>query len=329
MHKLKISSLILSALLLSTTPLRAETKADQVPAVAAILNGHQITSAQVEEQLKRQPVLGYQMKQAGEDAHKKAQVRLAAVNAIIERDLLVEAAKKSGSIKEEELTKSVNDFITANYGSEEKLTPLLKGIGATPASFKKDLGDDFRIRSYLTKVMPEKVVAAEADLKKLFDTNPNRYATKESVHARHILLMVPPKATEEEQKAAQKKIEDLYQQATKPGADFAKLAKENSQDGSAQQGGDLGFFGRGMMVPEFESSAFSLKPGEISKPVKTQFGYHLIKVEDHQAAAAPDFAKAKPMLERDYEMGKRTELIKNKIDELRKAAKIEIKLPSA
>ena len=306
----------------------AQPVSDPAKSAAAIVNKRTITLAEVEEQIKRQPILGYQMKAAGSDAAKIAQVRLTAANGIIERELLLEAAKKSQAVSDDEIKKGVNDFIAANYGSEEKLTPLLKGIGTSLAQFKSELADDIRIRGYLTKMMPAKITATDEELKKLYDANPARYAPKETVHARHILLKMPASATDEQKKDAKKKIDALYADAIKPGADFAKLAQENSQDGSAQRGGDLGDFGRGMMVPEFETAAFALKPGEISKPVQTQFGYHLIKVEAHQEASAPDFTKAKPVLEREYEMRKRTEIIQAKIAELRKAAKIEIKLPA-
>ncbi len=309
-------------------PAKAAVPAAESPdSVAAILNGKPITLAQVEMQIHKQPILGYQMKQAGNDPKKIAQVRLNAVNTIIERQLLLTAAKKDPSLKEEEIRKSVETFIKTNYGDEERLKPLLKGIGTTLEQFKTEVTEDFHIRAYLEKLVPAKATPSDEELKKLFDANPARYAQQESVRARHILRLYPPQATEEQKKAIKEKADALYIEATKPDADFAKLAKENSEDGSAQNGGDLGYFPRAAMVPEFEKATFALKPGEVSKPVETQFGMHIIKLEEHKDAAAPDFEKAKPMLARELEGRKRGEAVQAKLEELRKTAKIEIKLP--
>lgn len=127
---------------------------------------------------------------------------------------------------------------------------------------------------------------SDAELRAYYDAHKNEF---ERVRARHILVHIKgapgaktdkPELTEEQAKA---KAEDLRKQLL-AGADFAKLAKDNSDDTvSAEKGGDLGYFRRGQMVAEFEKAAFALKPKEVSEPVKSAFGYHLIEVEDHSA----------------------------------------------
>jgi len=108
----------------------------------------------------------------------------------------------------------------------------------------------------------------------------DRFTVEEQVHARHVLVKTDPGAGDAGKAEARKKAEALLARA-KGGADFAELAKKSSDDpGSAAQGGDLGFFGRGRMVPEFEAAAFALEPGQLSEVVESQFGFHVIRVEE-------------------------------------------------
>jgi peptidyl-prolyl cis-trans isomerase D len=133
-----------------------------------------------------------------------------------------------------------------------------------------------KIRYLLVDVesLRAKVTVAQADLERAYTDNIAQYQTPEQIRASHILLKTEGK----DDAAVKTRAEALLKQA-RSGADFADLAKKNSEDeGSAAKGGDLDFFGRGRMVPEFDTAAFALKPGEISDLVKTQYGYHIIKM---------------------------------------------------
>ena len=112
-----------------------------------------------------------------------------------------------------------------------------------------------------------------------------------------------------------KEIEDEL----KKGADFAELAKKKSKDPGASDGGDLGFFTKEQMVPEFSKVAFELEPGKISDPVKTQFGWHVIKVEEKRARKAPDFDQVKPQIEQLVTRKAQADYVAK----LREAAKVE------
>ncbi|HIU17727.1 MAG TPA: SurA N-terminal domain-containing protein [Candidatus Avidesulfovibrio excrementigallinarum] len=130
----------------------------------------------------------------------------------------------------------------------------------------------------------------EAAVQAFYDANKERFTTSEQVRARHILLLAPAGAepgseAEKQNQAAEQKIKELHKRLL-AGEDFAELAKANSEDvASAQNGGELGWFGHGQMVPEFDAAAFALKPGEISEPIKTGYGYHIIQLEERQDAA--------------------------------------------
>lgn len=151
---------------------------------------------------------------------------------------------------------------------------------------KLDQSTDFQTRlTYLKRralreLYFEKVIKAgvtDADARKIYDEQVKLLKPEEEVSARHILV-----DTEAEAKALKDKIDK--------GADFAQLAKENSKDpGSKDDGGNLGYFGHGQMVPQFEEVVFKLKKGEVSDPVKTQFGWHLVKLDDRRVKQPPAF----------------------------------------
>jgi peptidyl-prolyl cis-trans isomerase C len=125
----------------------------------------------------------------------------------------------------------------------------------------------------------------EASMRKVYDDAVKQMGDQQEVRARHILV-----ENEDEAKAVLASV--------KKGGDFAALAKEKSKDpGSAAEGGDLGYFAKDQMVPEFSEIAFKLDKGQVSDPVKTQFGWHIIKVEDKRAKPAPEFDKVKDQLQ--------------------------------
>ncbi|MDB5760517.1 MAG: ppiD [Burkholderia sp.] len=125
------------------------------------------------------------------------------------------------------------------------------------------------------------VSVSDADIKSYYDQNAKRYTTEEQRRASHILITAPKDAPAKDRAAAKAKAEALLAQLRKNPGDFAKLAKENSQDpGSAERGGDLDFFGKGMMVKQFEDTAYKLQKGQISDVVESEFGYHIIQVTD-------------------------------------------------
>ncbi|MGA0532870.1 peptidylprolyl isomerase [Hansschlegelia sp. KR7-227] len=152
--------------------------------------------------------------------------------------------------------------------------------------FKKRLGY-LRDRALMEELLQKEAKAAvtEERMRKLYDETAKNLKPEEEVHARHILVKTEAEA---------KKVEERLGK----GEDFAAIAKEVSIDpGSGKQGGDLGFFGRGQMVPAFEETAFKLEPGKVSEPVKSQFGYHVIKLEEKRTRPVPPFEQVRPQIE--------------------------------
>jgi len=143
----------------------------------------------------------------------------------------------------------------------------------------------------------------EEELKQFYEERSNLYVIPEERRTRHILINLDAGASDEQTQAAKKKAEDLHKQII-DGADFEKLAKEYSEDpGSAELGGDIGFFGADSLDPFYEETMFQLKIGEISEPVKSAFGYHIIKLEDIREQQAKPFEEVKPTLIAEYQQG--------------------------
>ncbi|HJZ71351.1 MAG TPA: peptidyl-prolyl cis-trans isomerase [Vicinamibacterales bacterium] len=140
--------------------------------------------------------------------------------------------------------------------------------------------------------MRARVVIPQADIEREYKNNEEQYSTPEQVRASHILLKTEGK----DDAAVKAKAEDLLKQA-RAGADFAELAKKNSEDeASAKNGGDLDYFGKGRMVPEFDAAVFAMQPGQISDLVKTQYGYHIIKLIDKKPATTRPLAQVRQQL---------------------------------
>jgi len=148
--------------------------------------------------------------------------------------------------------------------------------------------------TFSAEALQSQTAADDAEIKKYYDEHQPEFGTQEQRQAAHILILVPAQAPEADKQAAKAKAEQILQQVNKSPAKFAELAKQHSQDpGSAANGGDLGLFGRGMMVKPFDDAVFQLKPGEISGLVQSEFGFHIIKLLAVQPARILALAEAK------------------------------------
>jgi peptidyl-prolyl cis-trans isomerase C len=197
------------------------------------------------------------------------------------------------------------------------ITYLADVIVMSQAADQKKVGDNPDVQRRLSfdrnRVLMEallqqagKAAITDAAMHQVYDDAVKQMPAEEEVHARHILV-----PTEDEAKAIEVEL--------KKGADFATLAKEKSKDPGAADGGDLGYFTKDQMVPEFAEAAFKLDKGQISDPIHTQFGWHIIKVEDKRTKPTPTFDQVKVQLENYVAHRAQAELV----DNLRKSAQIE------
>lgn len=267
------------------------------------------------------------------------------VNELIVKALLNQEMQKRGiEVTNKDVDDAVKEIID-KVGSKEQLDALLKQNGISNSQFKKDLKEEVKMKKLAKELGSSNVSDAEA--KKFYNDNISKFKHPDKVRASHILISVNPQEIEEvvksdpnnknidetavkakvaaEVQAKEAKANQILAEAKKNPTQFAKLAKENSEDtATANKGGDLGFFAAKEMVPEFSKAAFSMKPNTISdKPVKTQFGYHIIMVTDRSAAGQDPFEKVKPSIKAYLENQKQIELIDKLTESLKKSAKIE------
>lgn len=193
-------------------------------------------------------------------------------------------------------------------------------------SYQDILGDAKKELTYLqfiTSKMDESEKVTEEDAKEYYEENKSRFLIPEQVRASHILVPVSKNDPNDVRQKAKEKIEDMLRQI-KEGADFAELAKSNP-DATALTGGDLNYFARGEMVPEFEKPAFELEPNQVSDVIETNIGYHLIKVTDHKDEKTLSFDEVKDKLTESLKNQKEDEFIQKYIESLVKNA--DIKFP--
>ena len=245
---------------------------------------------------------------------------LAKVNGVeIHQSDLVLAEEEAGQIppmspdaKRDYLVAFLTDMVLVSQDAENKK------IGDTPA-FKKKLA--FARNKVLMSALLEstgKEALTEAAMRQVYDDAVKQMGEEKEVRARHILIRAPA-GDEQASKAAEAKIKGVIERLKK-GEDFAKVAEEVTEDPSGKaNGGDLGYFSKEQMVPEFANVAFSLEPGKISEPVKTQFGWHVIKTEEKRTKPVPSFDEVKPQLEAYVTRKAQAELV----TKLREGAKVE------
>jgi peptidyl-prolyl cis-trans isomerase C len=220
--------------------------------------------------------------------------------ALAEEELGPSLAQMDPSTKKDNVLSFLIDMKIVSKAAEDK---------------KVENSDEFKKRLAFTRnrLLMDSLLASEGKaatnddaMKKVYDEAAKQITGEQEVRARHILV-----ETEDEAKAVKAELDK--------GADFAELAKKKSKDPGAADGGDLGFFTKEQMVPEFSAVAFSLEPGKISDPVKSQFGWHIIKVEEKRNRKAPDFEQVKAQIETYVTRKAQADYVAK----LREAAKVE------
>ncbi len=264
------------------------------------------------------------------------------INELIVKTLIDEEIAKRNIVATDEDIQNELKTIIDKVGSKEELNRILKQRNVSNAQFTEDLKTQIKIKKLVDSI--EKVNISDAETEKYYNSHKKEFTHGEQVRASHILIsanmleliqqfkaknpdMDPTElnAKIEERIAAQKvKAEAILAEVKKNPDNFEKIAQKDSDDkASGERGGELGFFTKEAMVPEFSKAAFSLKPNTISELVQSPYGFHIIKVTDRMEAGTTPFVKVKDEIKFYLETQKQVEVLKKLTDGLLKNAKIE------
>ena len=290
----------------------------ELPEVLARVNGEAVTKTEFNRLVKN-----LELGNGPIPADRRDEILRGALDQLITYTALLQEAKsRSISVSDAEVDGRLKQM-QAQFPTEEAFKKALTERNLTLERLKEDTRIDTVIGKMIEAEVANQPAVTDAKVREFYDQNPDKFKQDESIRASHILIKVPEGADEATKQKARAEIDGVLKQA-KSGGDFAKLAQQHSADGSAAQGGDLGFFGRGQMVPAFEQAAFALAPGEISDVVTTQFGYHIIKLTEKRPPATVAFEQVSDRIRQYLEQQQKQERARTFIDAVKSKSKIEV-----
>jgi parvulin-like peptidyl-prolyl isomerase len=248
-------------------------------------------------------------------------VQKATEQAIGAKLLLDEAAKLDLPVSEAEIDEQV-EKIVQQVGGREAFQAALAQQKTTEAAFRVQLKSGKRVDKLVEKAVAGVADPTEEEIQKHFEEHKGEYSVGERVLAQHILI-TPDGDTDVSKREAKTKIDSIRERVL-GGKDFADEAAAHSMCPSGKEGGSLGWFSRGMMVPEFDEAVFAMKDGDVSDVIETQFGYHIIYKTDHEDAREADFDDVREKIRDFIRHARRGEAVTAYVEELKSKAMIEI-----
>ena len=255
----------------------------------AIVNGVVIPQAQYDEEYKRMTAKWRERKRPVPLAY-AAKYRDKIINQLIDRSLLEQAADKAKITVSTSSIEGAFIKFRKMFRTSDKFNRYLRKSGIKAETIKANIKHSLRVKKL---VLPSGTQLTPDDARQYYRDNLKTYFIKPQVRASHIFVEVDPKSNENQKRAAQKRIGEIYRKATRKGAmDFPILAKLNTDD-TNNPFGDLGYLEQGKAPPAFDNAAFALREGQISKPVRTPSGWHIIKIFERQEGRQQDFEEVK------------------------------------
>lgn len=214
--------------------------------------------------------------------------------------------------------------IKKSFPSEEAFKQGIAAQGLTLDQLRAQARTSLEVSKVIDVEVTSKIAVQDAEVNTFYQQNLEKFKQGESVHASPILIGLPQNPTPEQKAEAKTKAQAVLKQV-RGGADFATVARASSQDpGSAQNGGDLGFFPKGQMTPAFEEAAFKLKPGSVSAVVEKPFGFHIIKAHERRAPRTAPFAEVSGQIKDFLAQGQREQKLEQLVEQVKAKGKIEI-----
>ena len=290
--------------------------------VAAKINTEIVTLSLVKERadLLRQKYLRSPVGIPEEELLKEA------LNMIIDERLMLQEGKKLGFIVDEDsIDAAMKDIAQKNGLQEVQLEQMLEREGRSLSSYRNHIRDQILVSKITRFEISNRVKVSDKEVNQYYRDHQKEFWEDGRVRARHILFIAERSSSETNRKVKLQQAKKVLNEIRK-GKDFAELAMEYSEDVSASDGGDVGFVVRGKMVREFEEAVFDLKPGQISDIVETEYGYHIIKVEEVVSGNTLTLKDAKERVTKVLTMEKQKQGYEDWMGELKKAAFIEVSL---
>jgi peptidyl-prolyl cis-trans isomerase SurA len=309
--------------LLASTAVRAEL----VDKVAAVVNDDVIALSEVEKRAAPEIAAANQNRDPQQRAELRKKALQTALDQLIAEKLMEKEMDELGiAVTDQELDLGIEDVRKQNNLEPEQFEQALRSEGYSIKEYREFMRKHLRRLKLVNMKVRSKVKISDKDLRAAYDQWARLEQSDPEVHARHILVKVEPNASPDQVAKALEKARALAAEARKPGVDFADLARKKSDGPSAADGGDLGTFRRGVMVPEFDKVAFSLPEGGISDPVRTRFGWHVIKVEQRRAVPVKSFEEMKDLLGEKLTREQLEKYTDQYVKELRQQAAVEVRI---
>lgn len=297
-----------------------------VDRIVAVVNQEIITFSEMEK-WSRPLQAGIHTEDRLERRERLQEVFRKVLDRIIEEKLIDQEARKSGiKVTSKEIEAAVDEVKQKNRINQEGLEKALALEGLTLEAFKKDLERRILRAKFVHSAVKVEQKAGEKELIEFYQKNVDQYRVGESYRPAHILFLIPQESTPEQIRGIRNKSQKVLERINE-GADFAKMAMEYSEDPlSGKAGGDLGYFRKGELLPALEKEAMRLQVGEVSGLIRTELGFHILKVLDRKRGGPPPFEEIKERVQADYYEKEMEKASQQFINKLKEKSVIEIKL---
>ena len=292
----------------------------QLPAVLARVNGEPVERWEIDSAVKRIEA------RAGSPVppERRDEILRGLLDQLVSYHLLAQESRaRKLAVADQDVDARIAE-VRKNFPDEPTFTQAIATQGLTVAQFRAQTRTNLEVGKVIDAEVNSKVSVADAEISTYYQQNLARFKQEESVHASHILIAVAPDATPAQKAAAKARAQAALKQV-RGGADFAAVARAESQDpGSAPNGGDLGFFPKGQMTPAFEQAAFALKPGAVSSVIETPFGFHVIKVFERRPARTAPFDEVSAQVKQFLLQGQQAQKLDQFISQMKSRSKVEV-----
>jgi len=337
-YKFPILLLVLAPGPLLAADPAADTKSDTVvEEIIARIDNHIVTRSEYVRSLEQVKQEAQQQNAPSQDA---AARQKDALRDLIDQELLVDEGQQLGITADTELVKRLDEIRKQmNLGTIEELEKAAQAQGVSYEEFKQNLRNNIITQQVIQREVGSHITISQEEIKKFYDEHKSEMQRPEQVRVSEILVSTDAKpakkgpqggnaapeiSPEQRVSEAESKANQLLAEIQK-GAKFEDVSKKNSDGPTAAQGGDLGFFKRGVLAKDLEDLTFGMKPGEVSKPIRTKQGFVILKVTEHQMAGLPPMKDAEPKIQDALYYQKLQPALRSYLTKLREEAFIDIK----